>query len=96
MRYLLNVTTLNLFPDKCTGCGRCVEVCPHSVFIMSNKKAVIIDRDMCMECGACASNCEPEALTVNAGVGCASAIINGMITGNAASCDCSNDNASCC
>lgn len=57
MKYLTNVTSLDFFPEKCTGCGRCIDVCPHGVFVMNNKKASIADKDLCMECGACALNC---------------------------------------
>ncbi len=89
MKYLTNVTSLQLSPEKCTGCGKCIDVCPHGVFIMNNKKASITDKDLCMECGACALNCEFGAISVNSGVGCASAIINSMITGGPPSCDCS-------
>ena len=41
-----------------------------------------------MECGACALNCVPGALSVEPGVGCAQAIINGWLTGSEPSCDC--------
>ena len=85
MKYLANVTTLQFFSGKCTGCGRCVEVCPHGVFAMQEKRAVLTDRDRCMECGACALNCEFGAITVNTGVGCAAAIINSLIYGGAPS-----------
>ena len=96
MKYLANVTTLKLLPEKCTGCGRCVEVCPHGVFRLSDKKAFVTDADLCMECGACAVNCEFGAIFVNAGVGCAAAIINSMITGGEPSCDCSGTSSDCC
>lgn len=96
MRYLANVSSLEFFPDKCTGCGRCVEVCPHAVFVMNGKKAEVSDRDLCMECGACARNCAFGAITVDAGVGCAAAIINGIITGGEPSCGCSNKAETCC
>ena len=95
MKYLVNVTTLNYTSEKCAGCGRCVEVCPQGVFEMQDKRARITDKDLCMECGACARNCDFGALSVNAGVGCAAALINSMITGGPPSCDCS-DGASCC
>ncbi len=95
LRYLRNVTTLELDEQKCTGCRKCIEVCPHAVFEMNGKKARIIDRDACMECGACAMNCSADALTVNSGVGCASAIITGAIRGTEPTCDCSTD-ADCC
>ncbi len=96
MKYLANVTTLQYLKEKCTGCARCVEVCPRGVFMMQDKRAAVTDRDLCMECGACARNCEFGAITVNAGVGCAAAIINSMVSGGPPSCDCSNGTASCC
>jgi ferredoxin len=87
--YLSGVASLELFPDKCTGCGTCIEVCPHGVFALNNKKVHIPDKDRCMECGACANNCSFGALRVDKGVGCAAALINSMITGGEPSCDCS-------
>lgn len=75
-RYLHNATTLELDENACIGCGRCLEVCPHQVFTITGKKAALTDRDACMECGACAKNCPVDAISVDAGVGCASGIIN--------------------
>ena len=88
MKYLTNVVTLEYFPDKCTGCRRCIEVCPRQVIEMRDKKAFILDRDRCIECGACANNCEYQALQVKAGVGCATAIIQGMLAGTEPDCSC--------
>ena len=88
MKYLSNVATLELIAGKCTGCGVCTEVCPHAVLAIENKKAVIMDKDSCMECGACANNCAFGALRVDKGVGCAAAVINGMIKVRGPSCDC--------
>ncbi len=90
MRYLADTATLQYDAERCTGCGRCVEVCPHGVFVMREKRATVIDRDRCMECGACMKNCDFGAIAVNAGVGCAAAIIAGMITGTEPSCGCSD------
>jgi NAD-dependent dihydropyrimidine dehydrogenase PreA subunit len=95
-RYLADVVTLELDQEKCNGCRLCVEVCPHAVFVVENKRARIIDRDACMECGACAQNCEPGAITVRAGVGCAEAIIHGILTRSEPSCGCDNAGSSCC
>lgn len=75
-RYLKNVTTLKLDELACIGCGRCLEVCPHQVFVPDGKKVMFADLDACMECGACALNCPVKAITVDAGVGCASGMIN--------------------
>lgn len=86
--YLKNVTTLQLNPQKCIGCGLCTVVCPHAVVSMNGKKARIVDRDACMECGACAQNCPTQAITVSAGVGCAAAVINSMLGRESSSCCC--------
>lgn len=74
-RYLENVVTLKLDQPKCINCGRCLEVCPHQVFAPDQGKVLLADRDACMECGACALNCPVKAISVNAGVGCASGMI---------------------
>jgi NAD-dependent dihydropyrimidine dehydrogenase PreA subunit len=90
--YLSNVVTLQLDKAKCNGCALCTIVCPHRVFVMEQKKAAITNINKCMECGACAKNCASGAITVAAGVGCASAILSGMIKGTEpqCGCDCSN------
>jgi ferredoxin len=59
----------------------CVEVCPHAIFSIEDKIARITDRDLCMECGACAKNCPFGAITVRPGVGCAWAILISEIRG---------------
>lgn len=73
--YLKDVVTLELAADRCTGCRMCTAVCPHRVFAIKKKKTTIVNRDACMECGACAENCPEGALSVRAGVGCASKFI---------------------
>ena len=79
IRYLKDVVTLQYHVDKCVGCGLCAEVCPHGVFTISDGRARITDRDLCMECGACARNCSADAISVDAGVGCATGIIYGAL-----------------
>ena len=43
--YLKNVTTLQLNPELCSGCGICLDVCPHAVLEYNHRKAAIRDRD---------------------------------------------------
>ena len=94
-RYIKDVTTLEYNEDKCVGCGMCEEVCPHGVISISENKAHIVDKDSCMECGACAMNCPAEAITVEAGTGCATAIMMSWFTGEEPVCGCS-DSTGCC
>jgi NAD-dependent dihydropyrimidine dehydrogenase PreA subunit len=88
MRYLMNGDTLSLKSASCTGCGECVEVCPHGVFALEKGKALIVDQESCMECGACMKNCAVGAITVKADVGCAAAVIQGILRGTEPSCGC--------
>ncbi len=97
MRYLTNVTTLELDREKCIGCGLCIQVCPHAVFTIENRKSKIVDLNACMECGACGMNCPVDAIAVESGVGCASGIIIGALRGTEPTCDCgTDDDISCC
>ena len=48
---------------------------PAPDFLPRRRGLEISDRDLCMECGACARNCPVQALTVSPGVGCAVAIL---------------------
>jgi len=91
LRYLPGVVTLALETSKCNGCRMCVQVCPHGVFEIEAKRARIADRDACMECGACARNCPEGAISVDSGVGCATAVILGALRGTEPTCDCSCD-----
>jgi ferredoxin len=77
--YATNTLVLDI--DRCTGCGICVQVCPHAVFALQNRKAVLVAAERCMECGACALNCHEEALRVESGVGCATSMIVAALRG---------------
>jgi NAD-dependent dihydropyrimidine dehydrogenase PreA subunit len=90
LEHLKGVSTLKFSAqEKCTGCGMCVEVCPHNVFKIENEKAVIANKDWCMECGACSKNCPVSIIEVDSGVGCAAALIYGMINRTEPQCGCS-------
>lgn len=93
--------TLQYDSTLCIGCRMCSIVCPHAVFTMNEKKAALSRPENCMECGACQQNCPSGAITVDSGVGCASAMIYAALTGKKEptcgvegepSCCCSGDN----
>jgi NAD-dependent dihydropyrimidine dehydrogenase PreA subunit len=86
--YLRDVVTLRLDQEACTGCGLCLEVCPHAVFARRNGTVRVDTRDACMECGACARNCPASAITVRTGVGCAAAVISSALGAKSSSCSC--------
>lgn len=71
----LGMNTLEYDADKCTGCKMCVIVCPHRIFQMKGKKAEVTSKEKCIECGACMRNCAFEAIKVDAGPGCAPAVL---------------------
>lgn len=93
-KYIHGVVTLEVMPEKCTGCGICVEVCPREVLALDDRKISIVDRDACIECGACSRNCPFEAISVRAGVGCAYAVLYGKLRGTEPQCGCSEE--ACC
>jgi NAD-dependent dihydropyrimidine dehydrogenase PreA subunit len=86
--YLKNVSTLRMSDENCVGCGMCLDVCPRAVFTRNNGKVTIVNRDACIECGACQRNCAFAALSVRAGVGCAHAIINAALGRTGSACCC--------
>jgi ferredoxin len=97
-KYIKNGESLSVDVEKCTGCGTCIEVCPHNVFMMQDKKAIVKLKEACMECGACRLNCPAGAIEVNSGVGCAAAVISGMLGNKSPSCGCGDNESAgrCC
>jgi NAD-dependent dihydropyrimidine dehydrogenase PreA subunit len=89
LAYVGNGSSLQLDAELCTGCGSCLDVCPHAVLALHERKAVVAARERCMECGACRLNCPFHAIDVTAGVGCVAAIVNGILGKGGTQCGCS-------
>lgn len=77
----LDVNTLVYDSDACINCGMCSAVCPHGVFETGGSAAILAHKERCMECGACMVNCPSNAIFVDSGVGCASAMIMSALRG---------------
>lgn len=54
---------LMCYPDRCTGCGRCVDVCPERVRRREDGQ-IVFDRARCTACGRCAEVCPYDALAL--------------------------------
>jgi ferredoxin len=50
-------------PDKCVGCGECVEICPVEAITLEGDLAVV-DENWCIGCGVCATRCAFDAFHI--------------------------------
>jgi NAD-dependent dihydropyrimidine dehydrogenase PreA subunit len=48
--------------DRCTGCGKCEEICPAGVFRIEEDLSKVENPEECTECGACVDECPSEAI----------------------------------
>lgn len=55
------LTAPHVDPDKCTGCGRCGEICRFSAIVCIKKK-VLTFLELCHACGGCARVCPEGAI----------------------------------
>ena len=51
-------------PEKCTGCGKCIPVCPRSAINIENDKSMI-DATECIGCFECMHACPEHAIDIN-------------------------------
>jgi NADH:ubiquinone oxidoreductase subunit F (NADH-binding)/NAD-dependent dihydropyrimidine dehydrogenase PreA subunit len=48
--------------EKCTGCARCIRVCPQEAISGEVKQPHTIDKNKCIKCGACYEVCNFDAI----------------------------------
>ncbi|MFC1485743.1 4Fe-4S dicluster domain-containing protein [Candidatus Latescibacterota bacterium] len=51
---------IQIITENCTGCGRCVKVCPFGALVMEDLTAVALDN--CTLCGFCVEACLFDAI----------------------------------
>jgi ferredoxin len=74
---LLNpIHTTNFVPqiddEKCTGCGKCVEICPVEAMTLVSAnnpykpkmKKAALQEELCLGCGICLRNCTKESISL--------------------------------
>jgi nitroreductase/NAD-dependent dihydropyrimidine dehydrogenase PreA subunit len=55
--------TTTIEETLCTGCGRCVDICPKDTITLKQEKAVVTGPE-CLHCGHCLAVCPTEAVQV--------------------------------
>lgn len=66
---------IQIFPQKCIGCGNCIKVCPVGAHqIIGGERGFL--RDLCESCGRCAEECYADALVLVGKVMSVQEIIN--------------------
>jgi len=63
-RFCKGLISLSIDPEKCTGCGACLKVCPVEAIVGEKKKPHQLDEDKCIKCRACYEACKFEAIAI--------------------------------
>lgn len=66
--YCKSYYTVHVSPEKCTGCGKCLSVCPAGAIAGGEGLIHVVDNDKCTRCGACFEACPDEAFIKAGGV----------------------------
>jgi Pyruvate/2-oxoacid:ferredoxin oxidoreductase delta subunit len=51
-------------PEKCTSCGKCIQICPTKTIVLVNNKAFVITAG-CKNCKVCVKICPEDAFILD-------------------------------
>jgi len=63
-KLITNPCVAKVNDKKCTGCGRCIDVCPYKAISLESNAAEA-NPALCQGCGGCASLCPSNAMDLN-------------------------------
>jgi NADH:ubiquinone oxidoreductase subunit F (NADH-binding)/(2Fe-2S) ferredoxin/NAD-dependent dihydropyrimidine dehydrogenase PreA subunit len=59
-----SLITYRIDPDRCTGCGVCLQGCAYKAITGEKKEPHAINTQLCQKCGICRNECKFEAIQV--------------------------------
>jgi NADH-quinone oxidoreductase subunit F len=63
-KFCKELISLSIDPEKCTGCGACLKVCPVEAITGEKKKVHQLDGEKCVKCRACYEACKFDAVFI--------------------------------
>jgi heterodisulfide reductase subunit A len=60
----ISPTVSHVLTRYCTGCGKCVVVCPYTAISLGEDGKASVNAALCKGCGSCAAACPSDAITL--------------------------------
>ncbi len=56
--------TAEVDPEKCSGCGTCILICPFGAISKDERGIAVVNEILCKGCGTCAAACPEKAIRI--------------------------------